>query len=119
MFEVKYSNHIKLLLKNKKLTRIEMNHLGVFISNFQENGLDNWNCYEGKIVKSSSNLPIGSDEYIYAEEHYLWHYHIGYPHYIQKNNYKTSDYVVHFMWSKELSHEGLAEFRKPAELTAT
>lgn len=54
--------------------------------------------------KSSDQVPKGtpnrSAKIKYAQEHQLWHYHIGIPEYIddgKKNGDKTSQYLIHYI----------------------
>lgn len=51
--------------------------------------------------KSSDNVPKDDPNWLekvkYAQEHRLWHYHIGIPYYEQANNGdRVSRYVLHY-----------------------
>jgi len=99
MFEVDYSKHFRMLLK--EMTYPERLKITGFISSVQIYGLQDFKNLEGKIAKTTKSLSENSSEYVFAKTYCLWHYHIGTPDYIQKDSYKTSEYVVHFMWDKD------------------
>lgn len=70
-----------------------------FIDIFTEHGLGDFSLYEGKISSSFSGNYMDQDDYNFALNNHLWHYHIGIPEYEQNHSkYKTSDWVLHFQW---------------------
>ena len=75
-----------------------------FIEIYETHGLSDFSKYEGKISPSWSGN-ISQDNYSYAQDNALWHYHIGIPDYQQRHSaYKTSDWVLHFQWKNRGDH---------------
>ncbi|NMT51012.1 hypothetical protein, partial [Vibrio parahaemolyticus] len=70
-----------------------------FLDIFEEYGLADFTKYEGKITPSWKGESISSEDYQYAKDNHLWHYHIGIPDFVERHDtYKTSDWVLHFQW---------------------
>ena len=98
MATVQISNYFRELFKTlPEEQRLKINS---FIIHVQKYGL---NDLEGR-NKSSDQVPKGTPNKLnkikYAQEHNLWHYHIGIPEYIddgkQKGD-KTSQYLIHYI----------------------
>ncbi|MBR5675966.1 MAG: hypothetical protein IKX14_05990 [Neisseriaceae bacterium] len=83
-----------------KLSDDDKEKIRQFIQHVEQNG------FEGLAGrnKSSDQVPKGtpnkSNKIKYAQEHNLWHYHIGIPEYIddgKKKGDKTSQYLIHYI----------------------
>jgi hypothetical protein len=69
-----------------------------FLLQYEQVGLANFELYEGKLSPSWSGNST-AENYRFALENSLWHYHIGIPTYKSIHpKYKTSDWVLHFQW---------------------
>lgn len=97
MPQVQYSFHFENYTAG--ITETEQRQIVKFIMTFQKYGLGNFDNYEGKVGPS---WKVDDEEvHEYAKQNNLWHAHVGYPEFSQVHNkYKTSDYVVHFIWDK-------------------
>lgn len=70
-----------------------------FIFTYQEHGLSDFSKYEGKITPSWKGDNISQEDYQFAVDNHLWHYHVGLPEYEQNHpKYKTSSDLLHFQW---------------------
>ncbi len=102
MFDVQYSEYFTN--RTSLITDVaEQNKILFWIQNVREYGLSNppKGVFVGKISPSWKNLDPKSPNYIFAQKHNLWHYHIGHEIYIDSpGGYKTSDWLVHFIWDK-------------------
>ncbi len=70
----------------------------LFIIHLKQHGFDG---LEGR-NKSSDNVPTDDPQWAkkvqYAQEHNLWHYHIGIPCYEEGNNGdQVSEYILHYI----------------------
>lgn len=104
-YDLTYSSIFKIKWNdlNVDIRRTIHPQLTYFLSNYKKIGINslilkNNKSYIGKFSCSWSTLDPNSDEYKYAYDNDLWHYHIGAPIYEEKEFYKTSDYVMHFIW---------------------
>lgn len=70
-----------------------------FTDIYEVHGFSDFNLYEGKIAQSWSGPDMSKEDFDFAKDNDLWHYHIGIPNYTQVHGkYKTSDWVLHFQW---------------------
>lgn len=54
---------------------------------------------EGRNKSSAPSNPHTKKEranFVHAQKHCLWHYHVGIPHYVGENGDMTSEYVLHY-----------------------
>ena len=84
----------------------------LFMQTYMAQGFDP-SVLKGKLV-SSDNVPTSDPDWLkkvrYAQEHKLWHYHIGIPFYEDSGKgYLTSEYVVHFQKLSD-NHIKLVDF---------
>ncbi|MBB1485905.1 hypothetical protein [Oceanospirillum sediminis] len=72
-----------------------------FIALVQQHGLQDFSIFPGKVTPSWKNA--SPDDEAYARFHELWHYHVGYPEYEEKEHglYMVSDWLLHFQWKKD------------------
>jgi hypothetical protein len=93
-FKKKFAGEFKNYEKDQRLKVLE------FAQTVQEQGLKNFSIYPGKITPSWDGEEYSLDPvWQYAWKNDLWHYHIGLPEYrTVHNQYKTSDWVLHFQW---------------------
>lgn len=77
----------------------QKNAIALFLKVFKEHGLKDFSKFEGKVSPSWKNVDEGSPVYKFTRSNNLWHYHVGIPYYTQSSyyEYKTSDYILHFM----------------------
>jgi hypothetical protein len=77
--------------------------VGDFVSLVKQYGLDPTKL-PGKF--SPSWLNAGGQNFQYAQQHNLWHYHVGYPAWRVNapGQPLTSEWVVHFQWVNGSSH---------------
>lgn len=99
MRDVIYSKPFSRLYKT--LDPVEKYKINNFIATFQNHGLANFKNFQGKIAKSTNNLPAESEGYEVALKYCLWHYHTGHPRYVYNGYYNTSEYILHFAWDKQ------------------
>ncbi|MEX6157883.1 hypothetical protein [Providencia manganoxydans] len=84
-----------------------------FTEIYEEHGLSDFSCYEGKITYSWKGLETTDARYVYARENQLWHYHIGIPEFRSEHSkYKTSDWVLHFQWDRDSNSIFLVDMYK-------
>ncbi|EMQ4855843.1 hypothetical protein AAIB78_000677 [Morganella morganii] len=84
-----------------------------FVDVYENNGLSDFSCYEGKIACSWRGLDTTDAKYTYARQNELWHYHIGIPEFRSQNGkYKTSDWVLHFQWDRKNNTISLVDMYK-------
>jgi hypothetical protein len=69
----------------------------IFVQTFQTYGL-NQTKFPGRISPSWMSLAKGTPAYDYTTKNWLWHYHIGLPHYTPAMGGDVSDWVLHFQW---------------------
>lgn len=80
-----------------------------FLEIYENYGLSDFGKYEGKISPSWVGLEESDPDYIYCHANALWHYHIGFPEYIENHpKYKTSEWVLHFQISSN-SHINIVD----------
>lgn len=73
-----------------------------FLETFENHGFSDFSKFEGKISPSWMGLKESDSDYIYCHANALWHYHVGFPEYIESHpKYKTSEWVLHFQMSSE------------------
>ncbi|WP_341985848.1 hypothetical protein [Morganella morganii] len=95
-FSTKFANEFKQFPQDQQDKVLD------FIDVYEEKGLSDFSCYEGKISNSWRGLEETDARYVYARDNKLWHYHIGIPVFrSQHGKYKTSDWVLHFQWERE------------------
>lgn len=90
----------KLFLEEyKNYPKDQQNAVALFIKTFLTYGLNDFSKFEGKVACSWKGLSDNHPHFTFAKDNSLWHYHIGIPDYQQSPyfEYKTSDYVLHFM----------------------
>lgn len=77
-----------------------------FIDIYEENGLNDFSKFQGKISPSWRGIDKTNPIYDFTYSNSLWHYHVGLPDYIKSkyNNYLTSDMVLHFQWKNNSNH---------------
>lgn len=76
-----------------------------FIDIYEAHGLSDFSLYIGKLAPSWSGNFISATDYNYAQEHSLWHYHVGIPEYESNHpKYQTSEYLLHFQWPDRGNH---------------
>jgi hypothetical protein len=81
-----------------------------FAETFEQHGLGDFSCYQGKITPSWKGVYPPHPDYEYALTNDLWHYHIGIPHYTSVHaKYMTSDCVLHFQWVNQGNHIDLVD----------
>jgi hypothetical protein len=105
------NNHLNVdygdeLKKRLKFYPKEMRELVLdFAEHVSENG---FNGLPGR-NKSSDDVSTENHNFIsdvkYAQEHNLWHYHLGYPQYSKEN--PVGDYTSQFYLHYQLSAEGI------------
>lgn len=92
-FSLKFKQHLKHFPKEDKLK------IKAFIDYVRENGFDG---LAGR-NKSSDNIPPNDpywkEKVTFAQQHSLWHYHIGIPYYDKSKGFGdyTSEYVLHYV----------------------
>lgn len=97
MIEVRYSQLFVRIMRN--FPKDELLKIGQFVTHLERNGFVG---LAGR-NKSSSDIPFDDPDYVakfeYAKKYNLWHYHIGIPHYNEKNGFGdyTSKYVIHYI----------------------
>lgn len=80
----------------------------LFVYTFQKHGLDQTK-FQGRISPSWMNRQPGSSPYLYTTTNWLWHYHIGLPHYTKAMGADVSDWLLHFQWVNYSRHVDLIE----------
>lgn len=82
-----------------------------FLATYTKYGLGDFSHYIGKVTPSWKGAAPGGPDYNYSLTNYLWHYHIGLPHYSTTTHgrYQTSDWVLHFQWPKRGDHISLVD----------
>ncbi|UNU73302.1 hypothetical protein LU293_09605 [Moraxella nasovis] len=92
--KVSYTNHFLNILD--KLSDDDLTKIATFVKHIEAYGL------VGLIGrnKSSDNVPRHKytwlDDVRFAQQHHLWHYHIGIPEYVGEYGDCTSKYVLHY-----------------------
>ena len=98
-FKAKFSEEFVRYPEDQQLKIVE------FTDIFEKHGLVNFNKYVGKITPSWYGLEVHHPVYKFAQQHSLWHYHIGIPKYESVHSkYLTSDWVLHFQWENRGTH---------------
>lgn len=74
-----------------------------FAALVKQHGLDQTKL-PGKLSPSWMNA--GAQNFAYAQQHNLWHYHVGFPAWRSNGPGvpSTSDWVVHFQWVNGSTH---------------
>lgn len=90
----------------------DQHKVAIFLQNYLAYGF-NPNVLKGKLV-NSDNVPTSDPDWLkkvqYAQQHKLYHYHIGIPFYQDSGKgYYTSEYVVHFQKLSD-THIKLVDF---------
>lgn len=93
---VDYSECFKQYLKNFPVN--DQLKIKAFVEHIQQYGFDG---LVGR-NKSSDNVPKDAPNWLakvsYAQQHRLWHYHIGIPFYeMAYNGEQVSEYILHYM----------------------
>lgn len=94
--QVEYGELFALHLPNfPKADRLKIAEFVYHVQQFGFDGLQGRN-------KSSDNVPKDNPNWskivAYAQQHQLWHYHIGIPSYtLSDNGDMTSEYVLHYV----------------------
>lgn len=66
--------------------------------------------FPGKLSVSWRGLDASHPNYVYAQTHHLWHYHIGFPEYKQSvGGFLTSQWLLHFQFKPGSQHVYLAD----------
>lgn len=95
----------KLQEEFQRFPKDQQDKIIAFADLYERVGLVDFDLYEGKIAPSWSGLDESNPLHGYCRENFLWHYHIGIPEYHQRHEkYKTSEWVLHFMWPHQSSH---------------
>ncbi|MCL1128077.1 hypothetical protein [Shewanella surugensis] len=96
MYTVDYG---RCFLENfKYFPEADKNKITEFIEHYEDHGLVG---LPGRI-KNSDNVDPNDPEFLskvkYAQEHKLWHYHLGIPNYDESNSFGdwTSEYLLHY-----------------------
>lgn len=99
--EIKYkiSYGIQFLKEYPHYPPDQQNAIALFLKVFTKYGLKDFSKFEGKVSPSWKNVDESSPVYKFTKGNKLWHYHVGIPYYKKSNyyDYKTSDYILHFM----------------------
>lgn len=71
--------------------------------------------------KSSDNVPTDHPNWLervkYAQQHKLWHYHIGIPHYeTATNGEQVSEYILHYILDENAIKLVALSYHPPFEL---
>lgn len=96
IIEVSYSDDFQKKLKNfPKADQLKIRRFIEHLEQFGFVGLQGRN-------KSSDNVPTDHLNWLervkYAQQHKLWHYHIGIPYYETANNgEQVSEYLLHYI----------------------
>lgn len=83
----------------KHYPRDQQDAIASFLKTFLTYGLYDFSNFKGKVACSWKGLSNNHPHFDFAKKNNLWHYHIGIPDYQQSLyfDYKTSDYLLHFM----------------------